>query len=71
MTLTCRCGKPAEPERSQCFNCRIRTVGFTYSGGGTYGQARFNEMTIAERRAEIIGDRVVGVDVVPASDYGR
>ena len=70
MTLTCRCGKDAESGRSECFNCRVRSVGFTFVGGGTYGRANFNDRTISERRNEILGDRVLGVDVEPSSTYG-
>jgi hypothetical protein len=68
------CNKHLRPDAEQhgmCFACRVRTVGFTYSGGGSYGRSRFNDMTIRERQADIIGDRILGVDVVPASDYGR
>jgi hypothetical protein len=68
--MTCECGKPAEAGRSECFGCRVRTVGFAFRGGGTYGRSRFNDMTISERRADILGDRVLGVDVEPASTFG-
>jgi hypothetical protein len=56
----CTCG------REECFRCRIQSVGFTFRGGGTYGQRSFNDMTLAERRADILGDRVLGVDAEPA-----
>jgi hypothetical protein len=59
------------PGAEICFHCRVASVGFTFSGGGSYGRSRFNEMTIAERRADVLGDRVLGVDVEPASTYGR
>ena len=62
--------KPDEEQHKLCFRCRVRTVGFTYSGGGSYGRSRFNDMTIAERRADVLGDRKLGVDVEPASNYG-
>lgn len=62
--------KPAEKDALECFLCRMRSVGFSFSGGGTYGRARFNDMTISERRAAILGDRVLGVDVEPASTFG-
>jgi hypothetical protein len=68
--MICECGKPTEPQRSECFRCRVRSVGFAFSGGGTYGRARFNDMTISERRTAILGDRVLGVDVEPASTFG-
>jgi hypothetical protein len=45
-------------------------VGFAFVGGGGYTRAAFHDYTNAERRAEILGDRVVGVDVEPASTYG-
>lgn len=57
--------KPAEPDALECFLCRLRSVGFTFRGGGTYGQASFNDMTVAERRADVLGDRVLGVDTEP------
>lgn len=71
--MKCRCSKRLRPEDERhglCFGCRVRTVGFTFSGGGTYGRGSFNDMTIAERRANVLGDRVLGVDAVPSSDYG-
>ena len=64
------CGKPAEDDRSECFNCRVRTVGFTFVGGGGYTRDNWHDRTIAEKRAEVLGDRVLGVDVEPASTYG-
>jgi hypothetical protein len=70
MRVRCRCGKPSEEDRSECFNCRIRSVGFAFVGGGGYTRKRFNDATITEKRAEILGDRVLGVDVEPASNYG-
>jgi hypothetical protein len=60
----------AEPGREECFRCRVRSVGFSFRGGGTYGRKSFNDMTIAERRADILGDRVLGVDAEPASTFG-
>lgn len=68
--MRCPCGKQADPAHGLCFRCRVRTVGFTFSGGGSYGRSRFNDMTITERRADVLGDRVLGVDVEPASNYG-
>jgi len=70
MRLRCRCGKDAETGRSECFNCRVRSVGFAFVGGGGYGRDSFHERTNSERRNEILGDRVLGVDVEPASTYG-
>ena len=54
-----------------CFHCRVASVGFSFVGGGGYTRANFHDSTIAEKRAEILGDRVLGVDVEPASTYGR
>lgn len=70
--MKCRaCNKRLPEEGSdECFNCRVRTVGFSFVGGGGYTRSTFHDSTIAERRAEILGDRVVGVDVEPASTYG-
>ena len=68
--IFCSCGKEAEPGRYECFRCRVATVGFSFRGGGGYTRQSFHDNTIAEKRAEILGDKVVGVDVVPASDYG-
>lgn len=69
--MRCACGKIAEEGTSTCFNCRVRSVGFSFVGGGGYTRQSFHNHTIAERRREILGDKVVGVDVVPASEYGR
>ena len=59
------------PGSELCFLCRVRSVGFSFVGGGGYTRQSFHERTTAEARAQILGDKVVGVDVVPASDYGR
>jgi uncharacterized protein (UPF0179 family) len=71
--MTCRtCGrKPAEEGKQECFRCRVSTVGFRFEGGGGYGRTAFHDRTISERRAEILGDKVVGVDVEPVSTFGR
>ena len=66
------CGKRSPNEdRSECFHCRVASVGFIFVGGGGYTRENLNDATIAEKRADILGDRVLGVDVEPASsDYG-
>ena len=66
------CGKKkAKPDRNgECYRCSISGVGFKFVGGGGYTRTSFHDYTIAEKRAEILGDKVVGVDVVPASEYG-
>jgi hypothetical protein len=66
--MKCRCNKRLRQEDERyglCFNCRVRTVGFSFVGGGGYTQESFHNSTIAEKRAEILGDRVVGVDCEP------
>jgi hypothetical protein len=68
-TVTCRCGKIAEEATGVCFNCRVRSVGFSFIGGGGYTRNAFHDRTIAEKRAEVLGDRVLGVDVEPASNW--
>lgn len=68
--MKCGCGKPAEEGRDECFLCRVRGVGFSFVGGGGKTRQTFHDYTVAERRAEILGDRVVGRDVVPASEFG-
>lgn len=69
-SLCRQCRKRASEQNSEiCFHCRVASVGFTFRAAG-YGRKAFNESTIAEKRAEILGDKVVGVDVVPASDFG-
>ena len=68
--MTCECGRPAERDRTECFRCRVASVGFSFRGGGGYTRSSFHDYTNAERRAEILGDRVLGVDVEPAHNYG-
>ena len=64
------CNKRLPEEGStECFNCRVASVGFTFVGGG-YTRDRFHNATIAEKRADVLGDSVLGVDVEPASNYG-
>ena len=53
-----------------CFLCRVGSVGFSFRGGGSYGRDSFHDYTNAERRSEILGDRVLGVDTEPMSTYG-
>ena len=53
-----------------CFLCRVSSVGFSFRGGGGYTRQSFHDSTIAEKRAELLGDRVLGVDVEPSSTYG-
>jgi hypothetical protein len=53
-----------------CFLCRVSSVGFSFVGGGRHGRASFHDSTNTERRAEILGDRVLGVDTEPASNFG-
>jgi hypothetical protein len=66
------CNKRLPEEGSdECFNCRVRSVGFSFVGGGGYTRATFHDHTVAERRADILGDRVLGVDTEPSSNFGR
>ena len=73
MTLCRQCVVRTEetPGSELCFLCRVRSVAFSFVGGGGYTRHSFHERTNAEARAQILGDRVVGVDVEPASTYGR
>jgi len=65
------CNKRLPEEGSdECFNCRVSTVGFNFVGGGGYTRKAFHDRTIAEKRTEVLGDSVVGVDVEPASNFG-
>jgi hypothetical protein len=54
-----------------CFLCRVASVGFAFRGGGGYTRESFHDYTIAERRAEILDGRELGVDTEPASNYSR
>lgn len=65
------CGrKPAEEGKDCCFNCRVRSVGLSFVGGGGKTRQLFHDYTIKERQAEMLGDRVLGKDVLPASEFG-
>lgn len=49
------CGrKPAETGRSECFRCRVSTVGINFVGGGGYGRKTFHERTNAEFVNEMV-----------------
>jgi hypothetical protein len=48
-----------------CFRCRVRSVGFTWRGGGQYGRATFNDYTLGEMHRMQVGDAVVGKDIEP------
>ena len=37
-----------------CYPCHIRSLGFTYQGGGTYGRSTWNNSTRREREAEAV-----------------
>lgn len=70
MICTSCCMKDAEPGRDECFRCRVQSVGFHFHGGGGYTREAFHSRTISELKTEILGDRKLGEDVVPASDFG-
>lgn len=40
--MLCRCGKPVEPGRDECFRCRVSTVGFAFQGGALNGHSGFH-----------------------------
>lgn len=67
----CRVRTEEIPGSGLCFHCRVASVGFSFVGGGGYTRESFHNQTITEKRAEILGDKVVGVDVEPASNFGR
>lgn len=67
--VSCRV-KPAQEGHDECFRCRVNGFGLSFVGGGGKTRQTFHDYTIAERQREILGDRVVGKDVVPASDFG-
>jgi hypothetical protein len=66
------CGKIKRIEvgRDVCFHCRVSGVSFAFVGGGGKTRQMFHDYTVKERRAEILGDKVVGRDVLPTSEYG-
>lgn len=35
-----------------CYRCHVRSIGFTFYGGGSSGQSSFHDTTIAERIRE-------------------
>jgi hypothetical protein len=66
-----RCNKRLpEADSDICFHCRVASVGFSFVGGGGYTRQHWNERTVAEKRVEVLGDRVLGVDAEPASTFG-
>lgn len=59
--MTCECGKPAEPGRTECFRCRVSSVGFTFRGGALPGKSGWNR-SVREWKNEHLGsddDRVL------------
>lgn len=40
--MICACGKQAEPGRSECFRCRVSSVGFAFRGGAIVGRDGFH-----------------------------
>lgn len=55
--VICACGKRAETGKTECFRCRVLSVGYVWRGGGhLYGRASFSERTNAEYVAEHVGD---------------
>jgi hypothetical protein len=59
-----------EAGSDECFNCRVSTVGFTFAGGGGYTRRQWKNSTITEKRADLLGDRKLGVDTEPSSTFG-
>jgi hypothetical protein len=51
------CGTTIAPIRAdgECFRCHVRGIGFTYTGGGHYGRANWNQ-TRHEWLDQHIGD---------------
>ena len=65
------CNKRLPEEGSdECFHCRVSSVGFSFAGGGGYTRGQWNTKTIAEKRADVLGDRQLGVDTEPSSTFG-
>lgn len=40
--MNCRCGKPVEAGRTECFRCRVSTVGFRLQGSAINGSGGFH-----------------------------
>ena len=59
-----------EQGSTECFHCRVASVGFNFVGGGGYTRKQWNTHTVDEKRQEVLGDRVLGEDTEPASNYG-
>jgi len=53
--VTCQT-KDAEDGGTECFRCRVASVGFSFAGGGGYGRVAFRDRTNAEFLAEHVGD---------------
>mgnify|MGYP000518707874 CR=1 FL=1 len=70
--MTCACGKPAEAGRTQCFRCRVSSVGFGFRGSAREGKSNWNQ-TAREWKQENFGtadDKVLeSRGIVPASEY--
>jgi hypothetical protein len=58
----CRCGKPVEAGHDECFLCRVRSVGFSFVGGGGYGRETFAARTNQEFINENVPDGAVPVE---------
>ena len=69
MKICVECGAEFTEDQSSgehCFKCKLNSVSFNWVGGGGYGREAFHAMTNKEKQAEVLGDNVVGRDVVPA-----
>lgn len=51
----CACGKPVEIGRTECFRCRVSSIGFTFNGGALQGRAGFKAKTKNEWLKEHLG----------------
>lgn len=65
MTGCPECGRdrPLDTRSGLCFNCRVRSVGFTFRGAHT-GRRGWNEATVMGTKKEIYeGARESGTDI--------
>ena len=55
MCKTPGCNRVSEADSDICFRCRVKTVGFSFVGGGGYTRESFHERTTAEFLRENVG----------------
>jgi hypothetical protein len=68
--MNCECGKPAEPGKTECFRCRVSSVGFSLRGPAIQGNRGFHttKREWMEKHLGTSDDRVLAKQGIERAD---